>query len=67
MEKRKGYSKILHMRASQSQIQTEVENTVSDALSEVASESGVRSGTAIARRFVMSNSPNVFPVVKQRN
>lgn len=67
LEKCKISSEILHMRAGQFHIQTEAENAVSDALTEVASGRGVGSGTAIARRFVMSNSPNVFPVVKQRD
>ncbi|KAJ5922479.1 aryl-alcohol dehydrogenase AAD14 [Penicillium verrucosum] len=46
--------------------QSEEERRISEALSQVASEHGIESVTAIAIAYVMSKTPNVFPVVGGR-
>ncbi len=46
--------------------QTSNEEKVSAALEEVAKEHGVKSVTAVALAYVMSKSPNVFPIVGGR-
>ena len=46
--------------------QTEDEVKISEALSKVASEHGIESVTAIALAYVMSKTPNVFPIVGGR-
>lgn len=46
--------------------QSEDEAKMSEALSKVAAEHGIESVTAIALAYVMSKTPNVFPIVGGR-
>ncbi|KAK5121591.1 putative aryl-alcohol dehydrogenase aad14 [Meristemomyces frigidus] len=46
--------------------QTENEEKISAALEEVAKEHGLESPTAVALAYVMSKTPNVFPIVGGR-
>jgi aryl-alcohol dehydrogenase-like predicted oxidoreductase len=46
--------------------QAEDEVKISEALAKVASEHGIKSVTAIALAYVMSKTPNVFPIVGGR-
>ncbi|KAF2723356.1 Aldo/keto reductase [Polychaeton citri CBS 116435] len=46
--------------------QSDAESRISDALEKVAEEHGVNSITAVALAYVMSKTPNVFPIVGGR-
>lgn len=46
--------------------QSEVEQKMSAALEDVAKEHGIESVTAVALAYVMSQAPNVFPIVGGR-
>lgn len=46
--------------------QTEDEVKISEALSKVASEHGIESVTAVALAWILSKTPNVFPLVGGR-
>jgi len=46
--------------------QTEDEIKMSEALGKVAAEHGIESVTAVALAYVMSKTPNVFPIVGGR-
>lgn len=65
MEERKKNKEGLRSIAGPGE-QTEDEVKISEALSKVASEHGIESVTAIALAYVMSKTPNVFPIVGGR-
>lgn len=63
-ERKKNSEKLRSMLGSGGQTENEIK--MSEALSKVASEHGIESVTAIALAFVMSKTPNVFPIVGGR-